>query len=229
MIIAIHQPNYLPWLGYFHKMMSCDLFVILDDVIHSKRAITNKNKIKGPQGARLLSIPLANKEVLIKDVNTLDDGKWYYKHWKSLEACYTRAPYWKNYKDLFLPIYANPSVKLADLNLRIIQVIREILNINTPMVYSSDISGLTGKRGTRIINICKYFGADIYLSGTGARSYNDEKEFTKNNIRLVYQDFKHPVYPQVWGDFIPNMSSVDLIFNCGPKSKEYLTKQVIYE
>jgi hypothetical protein len=95
------------------------------------------------------------------------------------------------------------------------------------MERSSDISGITGKKGTKIINICKYFGADIVLSGIGARTYNDEQEFEKNNLRLVYQEFQHPVYHQLWGDFLPNMSAVDLLFNCGPKSKQYLSRQVI--
>ena len=227
MIISGHQPNYLPWLGYFHKMLSCDLFVILDDVPHSKGAITNKNVIKSSEGPRLLSVPLARKKALIKDVILINESNWHKKHWSSLQTCYARASYWKDYKKLFLPIYEEPGEKLANLNLRLINVIRELLDIRTPMVRSSEIPGLTGKKGTRIINICKYFGADVCLSGVGARTYNDDEEFAKNNLRLVYQEFEHPVYPQLWGDFIPNLSAIDLLFNCGPNSKNYLSKQVI--
>lgn len=227
MIVAIHQPNYLPWLGYFHKMMSCDMFVVLDDVLHSRRAVTNKNKIKGTEGARLLSVPLSQKEVLIKDVTIMNESQWRQKHWSSLQGCYARASFWKELKALFLPVYTNPVESLAELNLQLIQVIRELLEIKTPMERSSDISGITGKKGTKIINICKYFEADIFLSGIGARTYNDEQEFEKNNLRLVYQDFQHPVYPQLWGDFLPNLAAVDLLFNCGPESKRYLSRQVI--
>ncbi len=229
MIVSGHQPNYLPWLGYFHKMKSCDLFVILDDVLHSNRGITSRNKIKGPEGSRLLSVPLVRKEVPIKDVEVINESRWYRKHWYSLQGCYARAAYWKEYKERFFVIYNDPGDNLAELNLRLIEVVREILDISTPMIRSSDIPGITGKKGTKIINICKYLGADTYLSGNGARVYNDEGEFKRNGLRLVYQDFEHPVYPQQWGKFLPNLSAVDMIFNCGRESKNYLTKQVIYE
>ncbi|KJS17095.1 MAG: hypothetical protein VR69_06160 [Peptococcaceae bacterium BRH_c4b] len=229
MIISGHQPNYLPWLGYFHKMKSCDLFVILDDVVHSRRAITSRNKIKGPEGARLLSVPMTRKDVTIKDVVMFNESRWYKKHWGSLQGCYTRATYWKDYRDCFYHMYNAPGEKLADFNLRLIELIREIFDIKTPVVRSSETPGITGKKGTKIINICKYFGADTYLSGNGARVYNDASEFARNNLRLVYQDFEHPVYPQLWGSFVPNLSAVDLIFNCGPESKIYLPKQVVYE
>jgi hypothetical protein len=210
-------------------MKSCDLFVILDDVIHSRTAITNKNKIKGPEGARLLSVPLARKEVPIRDVVMFNGSRWYKKHWGSLQGCYTRAAYWKEYGDCFYRVYETPGEKLADFNLKVIKIIMDIFDIRTPVVCSSAIPGLTGRKGTKIINICKYFGADTYLSGNGARVYNDESEFARNHLRLVYQDFVHPVYPQLWGGFIPNLSAVDLIFNCGPESKKYLSKQVFYE
>lgn len=226
-IISGHQPNYLPWLGYFHKMMSCDLFVIMDDVLLSRTEITKKNKIKDPEGARLLTVPLIRKKGLIKDATIYNDIPWNTNHWGSLETCYARSPYWKEYRDLFYSIYNNPGGNLVSLNLKLIEVIRSILGINTPMALSSENPEIEGSKGDRIVNLCKHFKADIYLSGVGARAYNDEKAFEENNIRLVYQDFKHPVYQQMWGDFIPNLSAVDLIFNCGPKSKDYLIKQVI--
>ena len=227
MIISGHQPNYLPWLGYFHKMMSCDLFIILDDVLHSKGAITNKNKIKGPEGDRLLSIPLARKKTLIKDTIIIKQHNWQQKHFNSMQTCYAKASYWKEYKDYFLPIYENPGENLADLNLRLIQVVRDLLDIKTPMIRSSQLQDIPGTKGTKIINLCKHLGADICLSGIGARTYNDDEEFKKNNLRLVYQEFEHPIYPQLWGKFIPNMSAVDLLFNCGPESKYYLSRQVM--
>ncbi|WP_160724017.1 WbqC family protein [Bacillus sp. USDA818B3_A] len=229
MIISIHQPNYIPWSGYFHKMLSSDLFVILDDVDLSRRAITNKNKIKSPDGPRLLSVPLTNKSGKIKDMTTFDDSKWPQKHWGSIQRSYARAPFWKQYQQLFLPIYENSSKKLADFNLQLIEVIRTVLEIKTPIIRSSELEGIPGQKGEKIVNICKALNATVYLSGTGAKTYNDEKEFEKNQIRLVYQEFVPPVYPQLWGEFIPNLSVIDLLFNCGPKSKEFIPKQVIYE
>ncbi len=226
-IISGHQPNYLPWLGYFHKMMSCDLFVILDDVLLSRVEITKKNKIKGPEGARLLSVPLKRKRALIKDTTIYNEISWSFNHWGSLETCYARSPYWKQYRELFYPIYHTREENLATLNLRLIEVIRSILGITTPLVRSSEHPGIQGSKGDLIISLCQHFQAEIYLSGNGARAYNNEQAFESNGIRLVYQDFQHPVYPQLWGDFMPNLSAVDLIFNCGPNSREYLTKQVI--
>lgn len=227
MIVSGHQPNYLPWLGYFHKMLSCDLFVILDDVLYSKKSYFSRNFIKGAEGARMLVVPLMRKDTLIKDANVFNDGKWYKKHWRNLLSCYAKAPYWKEYENLFASIYSNPNDKLADLNLRLINVVRDLLEIKTPMVRSSDYPNIPGKKAEKVINICKYFGADIYLSGTGALVYNDEEAFIGNNLRLVYQKFEDPVYPQQWGSFIPAMSAIDLLFNCGPGSKNYLTKQLI--
>lgn len=227
MIISGHQPNYLPWLGFFHKMISCDLFVILDNVLLSKREITKRNIIKGPEGSRLLSVPLKRKKSLIKNSIINNDVAWNLNHWGSLETCYARSPYWKKYRELFYPIYHHPGEKLAALNLRLIEVIRSILGINTPMVLSSENPEITGSKGERIISLCKHFKADSYLSGNGARAYNDDQAFASNGIQLVYQDFKHPEYPQLWGDFLPNLSAVDLIFNCGPNSKDFLVKQVI--
>ncbi|MFC0273158.1 WbqC family protein [Metabacillus herbersteinensis] len=229
MIIAIHQPNYLPWCGYFHKMLSCDLFVILDDVTYSKTAITNKNKIKSPDGPRLLTVPIGQKKGLIKDVTIFDDSKWTQKHWGSIQRCYARAPFWKQYEQFFLPVYQNPDEKLVDFNLRLIEVVRILLEIKTPIIRSSEIEGTAGIKGDKIISICKALQATTYLSGTGAISYNDENEFKRNQIRLEYQKFDHLEYPQLWGDFISHMSIIDLLFNCGPKSKEFLPKQVIYE
>ena len=229
MIIAIHQPNYIPWCGYFHKMMSCDLFVILDDVIFSKRAITNKNKIKTPHGTKLLNIPLSNKKGLIKNITILEDQKWAKEHWSIIHRNYARAPCWKQYQYFFEPIFESPGEKLADFNLRLIEVIRTILEIQTPIIRSSELQGITGAKDDKIISICQALQANVYLSGTGARVYNDENKFKDSQIQLVYQEFEHPSYPQLWGDFIPNLSVLDLLFNCGPKSKELLKKQVIYE
>lgn len=227
MIISGHQPNYLPWIGYFHKMLSCDLFVILDDVFYSKKSYFARNFIKSPEGARMLVVPLTRKGALIKDATTVHDGRWYIKHLRTLLTCYSKAPYWKEYENLFASIYSNPGEKLADLNLRLINAMRDLLGIKTPIVRSSDYPDIPGKKVDKIINICKYFGADIYLSGIGALVYNDNEAFLRNNLRLVYQEFEDPVYPQQWGSFIPAMSAIDLLFNCGPRSANYLSRQSI--
>lgn len=229
MIISVHQPNYLPWCGYFHKMMSCDLFVILDDVTFSKRAITNKNKIKTPHGTKSLSIPLSNKKGAINDITTLEDKTWAKEHWSIIHRNYARAPFWNHYQHFFEPIFEKPDEKLAEFNWRLIEIIRTILEIKTPIIRSSELHGIIGSKDDKIISICQALQAKVYLSGAGAKAYNDENKFKNNQIQLVYQEFVHPSYPQLWGNFIPDLSVIDLLFNCGPKSKELFTKQVIYE
>ncbi|MBO8137429.1 MAG: WbqC family protein [Desulfotomaculum sp.] len=221
-IVAIHQPNYLPWIGYFHKMMSCDVFVIADDVKLSTSSITHRNKIKCTSGVLLLTVPLAIKRVIIKDVIIYNEINWGEKHFQSLQHCYARSRYWSDYKEHFRDIYSKKWEKIIDLNMTLINLIRKILEIKTPMVFSSQLPNLKGRKSERIVDICKKLKGDVYLSGQGARVYNDEQFFNQEDIELRYQQFKHPVYPQLWGEFVDKLSVVDLIFNCGPESKKIL-------
>lgn len=226
MIVAIHQPNYLPWIGFFHKMISSDIFVILDDVVCSNKA-ERRNVVKGSTGIINLSIPLLNKKGLIKDVKVNNQINWKQQHFATLQTCYAKTDYWKTNSPLFYEIYQKAGPNLVDLNLMFIHLFRNLLDIQTPIIKSSEISGISGAKNTKIISICKALGGEVFLSGTGAKSYLDEEAFRKNNLKVVYQKFEHPVYPQVWGDFNPNLSVVDLLCNCGPNAKQYITKQII--
>ena len=226
MIVAIHQPNYLPWLGFFYKMANCDVFVFLDDALHSKSSFTNRNKIKTRDGIKLLSVPLSTKEVRINELLICNDQKWQSKHWNIIENSYRQAPYWEEYSAHFKDILAKKSwTYLSELNIALIWQIKVILGIKTEIVTSSTLN-IGGHRGSeRNLAICKYLKADIYLSGEGARSYNDEQAFEREGIKLVYTGFQHPVYRQLWGDFIPNLSIIDLLFNEGEMSLPILRRQ----
>lgn len=226
MIVGIHQPNYIPWISFFHKMLSCDLFVILDDVLCSNKE-ERRNVIKGSNGTISLAIPLLNKRAQIKDIEMSNRVNWKHRHIYTLQGCYQKAEYWKNISPSFIDIYLHSGSKLADFNLALIELIREFLDIKTPMVRSSELSGVYGEKNTRIISICKSLGADTYFSGLGAKTYMNENAFYDNNIKVVYQHFNHPVYQQRWGSFLHNLSIVDLLFNCGPYAKKYLEKQII--
>jgi len=221
-IIAIHQPNYLPWIGYFHKMLRSDVFVYADDVLLSSTSVTHRNKIKCANGPLLLSVPLAQKKVLIKDVPISNREQWAQKHFQSIQHCYARTRYWPLYKEQFSEIYGQQWDKLIDLNLALINLIRRILEIDTPTVLSSQLPNLQGRKSERIIDICCKLKSKVYLSGQGARAYNDDQAFKDHNIQLRYQQFNHPVYPQKWGAFVEKLSIVDLIFNCGPNSRKIL-------
>lgn len=227
MKIAIHQPNYLPWIGYFDKLDQVDKFVILDKATHSKSGYINRTKIKTPQGNLVLTVPLKNKEIPINELKIQNNAKWYVSHWKAIEANYKKCPYWSTYKDGFEKIYQSSWENIAPLNIALIRHITSLLAIKTQIILESDLQMDFGSKNARNVNIVSHLGGDVYLSGIGARVYNDESAFNDHDIKLIYQDFKHPVYPQRWGNFEPNLSIIDMLFNCGPETMEIIRKQRI--
>lgn len=233
MIAAIHQPNYIPWLGFFHKIYHCDVFILLDNVKYSKNTVINRNKIKTPNGWMYLTVPVLTKnrsEELISETFIDNHQKWKEKHLKTILLNYGKSEYFSLYNELFSDIYKTKWIKLVELNQYIIcEVIKE-LGINTKIINATDLH-VEGRGNELLINICKAVGADTYLSGKGAAGFIDKKkydgyikadEFTKEGIQLTFQEFEHPTYNQLYGDFIPNMSVIDLLFNCGPRSLENL-------
>ena len=222
MIVAIHQPNYLPWLGFFNKMAACDTFVILDNVQHSKSSITNRNNIKTSQGEVKLTIPIKNKE---KPINTLlidEPAKNLLKHWRVIESNYSKADHWKTYAEALGNIYKTPYNLLADLNIDIITYLKNVLEINCKLVIASDLQNIDGVGSDRNLSICKALNASSYLSGNGAKAYNDEESFSQAGIRLVYNNYSYKPYKQLWGEFIPNLAAIDALFNIGPETKNLI-------
>ncbi len=225
MKIAIHQPNYIPWIGYFDKMAKSDIFVLFDDVQFPRgKEFANRNRIKTPQGALWLTVPVKNKGSLLKinEIEINNDIDWNIKHQKTIKTFYTNSPFFHEYEQKFENIFLDKWTKLCDLNVELIKLIVSILKINTKLVFSSELKAEGG--GTeKILNILKVLDADEYLTthGPGAQRYLDEDIFRKNSIKLLFHDFKHPVYSQLFGEFIPNLSICDLLFNVCPSSKEY--------
>ncbi len=224
MRVAIHQPNYLPWIGFFDKLDQVDKFVILDKAQHSKSGLLNRNKIKTPEGSFTLTVPLKNKGVPINELQIADNSNWQANHWKIIESFYKKCPFWNDYKDGFEQLYQNKWDKLALLNIAIIEHIKDLLTITTETFVESDFQIDFGSGNTRNVNITSHLKGDVYLSGTGASVYNDINEFEAQNITLIYQEFNHPLYPQRWGDFLPNLSIIDMLFNCGPETMEIIRK-----
>jgi len=225
-IVAIHQPNYLPWLGFFHKIASADIFVLLDIVQYPRgRSVANRNKIKTAQGAQWITIPIStskgqpDKGGYLKVVPS--DERWKKKHLKALQINYGRAPYFQPHFDQISEILLS-NQHFAEMNIILIRYFLNQFDIHTPIYRLSEFTGFIGKKSQMIINICSHFGAAIYLSGRGAIVYNDEGAFAAKNIKIIYQEFTCPVYPQLHGEFIPNLSALDLLFNCGPESKSIL-------
>lgn len=218
MIVGIHQPNYLPWLGYFYKIAKSDVFVFLDNVPYTKNSIINRNKIKTQHGAMWLTVSVLTKGrygQLINEVEINNNIHWSKTHWKTICTNYVKAPYFQEYMSLFESVYQREWRKIADLNETLIRLICEILSIKSVKVIRASELDVSGKSTELLINICKAVGADTYLSGFGGKKYMDEKLFEKNGIKLKYYEVQHPIYKQLWADFIPNLSVIDLLFNEG--------------
>jgi hypothetical protein len=229
MIISVHQPQYLPWLGYFDKIFKSDCFIFLDRVQYKPREFQNRNRIRTKDGAMWLTVPVVCKgryKQGICDAVIDNEFPWQRQHLASLKVSYGRSPYFGEYFPFFEDIYSRQWQKLSDLNIAIIRYVLEKLAISTPIRFESEFDIHT-EATDRIIDICKKAGADAYLSGAGGKSYLEEDKFPKNGIKLVYQDFHHPEYHQQFmagdKDFLPYMSVVDLLFNEGPRSREILS------
>ena len=231
MILAGHQPNYLPYLGFFHKIYHCDLFVIVDNVQFVKRGTfgwMNRNQIKTVSGPIWLTVPVLVKgkfHQMIQETKINHELPWGRKHWKSLTANYSKAPHFSSYADFFEEIYTRRTWEnFSDLSAAIILYLMQALGIQKPVKTSSEL-GASGKGGELILDLCEKAGADAYLHGKHGKDYIEEAKFKQKNIRCLYQEFEHPVYRQQFGDFIPNMSVIDLLFNHGKESLDILLGQ----
>lgn len=224
MILSAHQPQYIPWLGYFDKIDKSDCFVFLDQVQYKVREYQNRNRIHTKDGWMWLSVPVISKGLgrqKICEVK-LDPGPdWQRRHARSLKVWYGRAKFFKDHFKFFENVYTGRWEKLIDLNIHIIRYLLEELKIDTPLYFESEIG--TSFQGTdRIIEICKQLKAGIYLSGIGGKDYLEEEKFLEAGIKLEYQNFVHPRYRQQYtqgnNSFLAYMSAIDLLFNEGEKS-----------
>ncbi len=229
MIVAIHQPHYLPWLRYMHKLASCDVFVLLDDVQFTKNGWQNRNRIKGSQGPVCLTVPVrdaAFKPICAVEINP--QSAWREKHWKSLLLTYGRAPFFRQYGHIFERMLAKRWDMLAPLNCHLIGALCEAFKIRTPVVLSSTL-GVEGTGTQRLVRICQTLGADCYLTGAyAAANYLDEHMFADQGIRVGIQVWECPRYRQQFPGtgFLPDLSCVDLLLNEGPASLRILLGRV---
>jgi len=225
MIVSINQPSYLPWLGYFHRIACSDVHVIFDNVQFEKNSFVNRNKVKSANGAIWLTVPVFTKGKFKNNpINELlidNSTKWRKKHFTSIYFNYKKSKYFSRYIDVFEDLYNREWDKLVDMNMEIIKYFLDELNIQTKLVYSSEMKG-SGVKDELVLNICKELNADIYFSGELGKNYLDESIFEKKNISVIYQKYNHSEYKQMNGEFIPYMSIVDLIFNCGSESYDVI-------
>ena len=224
-VVAIHQPEYLPWLGFFKKMMNVELFVFLDDVQFRKKGWQNRNRIRINDGTTLLSIPVhTHSYPKINEVTIDNEKNWSMRHKKSILYNYARAPYFGEIKDFIESIFEKKFQYLVDLNTEIIKFIMNELEIKSKIVFSSELE-ISKKGSDRVLDICKAVDADHYITGTfWAESNLRVEEFKKSNIDVEFQKFQHPIYKQIHGEFIPEMSIIDLLFNEGRKEAKKFSK-----
>lgn len=228
MILTGHQPNYLPYLGFFHKIAQADTFAIFDNVQFVKRGKfgwMNRNRIRTKDGWIWLTVPVLTKGKyyqLIMGTKINNNSHWAKKHFMSIYYNYRRAKYFKKYSGFFEEIYKRDWDNFSDLTIEIIKYLIKELGIDIKIVVCSKI-GVRGKATEYTIDLCKKLKADTYISGIHGKDYLDENLFRKENIRLIYQEFVHPVYKQLFRGFIPSLSIIDLLFNYGVQSLDILT------
>lgn len=225
---AMHQPNYIPWPGYFYKMLHCDVFVYLDNVQYPRgRSFSARNRIKTPQGTAYLTIPVqlphGHGRTLYNEVAFANDT-WREKHLKSVALSYKRAPYF----DEIYPLYEatlRTQGSFVDLNIALIEAFATYLEIGSRRVRLSELPGDFGHKSELIADIGRALEATVYLSGTGGgRLYNDAEVLRAHGIELIYSRFEYPHHPQLWNEFAPDLSILDILFNCGPGARGFLEK-----
>lgn len=220
MRVTILQPSYLPWLGFFEQMQRSDQFVLYDDVQFTRRDWRNRNKIRVREGSLWLTVPVIQKnkyEQSLLETKIDNSTSWKRKHLETIRYHYSKAPFFDLHYPWCEKLFNSEWNFLLDLSLETIQYLKGQLKIDTPLLRSSELGG-SGNKAERLVSICKQLGATQYLSGEAAKNYISEKDFSDQGIELEYQDYQHPEYPQRYEGFIPFMSTIDLLFNCGDKS-----------
>ena len=224
MILTAHQPVYLPWLGLFHKIALADLFISFDQVQYQPKDWNNRNRIKTPQGPIWLSVPVLRKGYLertISDIEINNQEPWARKHWRSLKLAYGKAPHFNRYAGFFEDTYERRWESLVELNTHMLKWFLETLAINVP-VRSAGEWQFQGEKSALVLDMCLQVGATHYIFGAQGRDYADVAAFEAAGVKPHFQDYVHPRYPQLHGEFVSHLSVVDLLFNCGDESRDIL-------
>jgi len=224
--VAIAQPTYLPWLGYFDLIDQVDVFVILDSVQFEKQSWQQRNRIKTPCGLQWLTVPVVFRGRFGQSIYEVEirDGEFSGNHLRAIELNYRRAPFFENYfHELSVKLRCSADFRLADLNVRLIEWLMSVLGIRTPLLFSSRLDQ-PGKRTELLANICSYLSASEYISPIGSAVYllREIDAFHRKSIEVFFQNYEHPHYRQMFPPFIPNASILDLIFNEGQRALEVL-------
>jgi hypothetical protein len=226
MIVAASQPYFAPFPGFFYKAHLADVLVLLDEV-QFPRGTTwiTRNRFKNDQGTLWMTIPVKKKGLGLQNINAVriyHEGHWARKQLASQKNAYANAPYFADHINFLKTLFSEKFEKLIDLNLEIIRYLIKCLKIDTKVVLLSEL-GIQARGHQLLIDICRVMGASCYLAQSPAQKYLKPDLFREAEIELKYFKLPELIYPQLWGSFIPNLSALDLVFNCGPKAHEILT------
>jgi len=227
--VVIHQPDFMPYLGFFQRFLTADLYIVLDHVQFvngTSRSWTHRDKIKTAAGERwlTLSVRKAARDTPINQVELSDKGGWIQSNLNLLAQNYRKAPHYEEIMPVVEALYRSPPRLLADFNLRSIEMLMDLLDVRVPLVLSSSLQP-NGQKNELLIDLLGKVGATHYLSGTGARDYMAPDLFRNAGIEVLWQEFTHPVYPQQFGDFVPYLSALDALFNCGADGARQLIRR----
>lgn len=224
--VAIVQPNYIPWKGYFDLIRAVDEFVLLDNVQYTRRDWRNRNRIKTAQGVQWLSIPVQVKSRYLQLINEteISDPDWARAHWKILAHNYGRAPHFETFRSAVEDLYLGSEAQvLSEIDRRFTVVLCSLLGISTPITIASELAGPVEGRSARLLGLCRAVGATEYLSGPSAREYLDVALFAANGISVDFADYSgYPEYPQLHPPFEHAVTVLDLLFNTGPDAVAYM-------
>ena len=224
-VLGCVQSSYLPWPGYFHIIERSDVFVFHDDIQYTKQDWRNRNRIKSQGGVKWLTVPVCKETTKgnVEDVTICNDKGWRQRHWRMIEGAYQHAPYFRTYGDILRETYERQWQRLSDLNIHLITRLCDVFGIQTAFLRSSDL-GIVGRKTDRLIQLCEKLCVSHYVSGPSAAAYIEPEKFHDLGIALEYMRYEYPAYPQLYQDFVPRMSAIDLLFNCGPHSSKYVWK-----
>lgn len=230
-VVGMMQPTYLPWIGYFELIDKSDLFVFLDDVQFSKADWHQRNKIKAPNGPMWLTVPTIGTPGKSQNINEVridqSQRNWALKHLRSIRVYYERAPFFEDYFGQITDIYRAPWVKLQDFTVAMITWIRDRLEIRTPFIFSSSMD-VTATGNQRLVDICRKLEIYRFYDTAGAAAFIDNEMMAQAGVDVIFQEYRHPVYTQQHGKFIPYMCALDLLLNEGPHSLEILRSGSVF-
>lgn len=225
MIVSIHQPNFFPWLGFFNKVNSSNMFIFLTEAKRSKNdKYLTRSLILNNHSKKYLSIPLGPKQLKIKNLELPLGSKWRVDMLNLLHASYSKSKYYDEMLSDIEKLIMFDCQYFSEFSLNAIYFFMKNLKIEKNYSIDSDFNADFGEGTSRLVNLCKEVNASKYLSGQGAKSYINEESFLNNDIDLIYQDFSPRPYEQLSKKFIPGLSIIDVLFNCGYELTENLVK-----